>query len=390
VRIAIVVHGRFFAFDLARELIAQGHDITVFTNYPKWAVRRFGIPDANTVSFWPHGVAGRAWGCLHAALKVPSAEALLHVWFGRWAARQVAKTRFDAVYCFSGVAEEVFQALAGSKTLRLLARCSTHIETQFEILRDERVRSGVCVECPSPWIRAREAREYALADRIVALSRFAYDSLYSRGIAESRLMLLPLGADVSHFHLSDEAMGERCARISRGEPLRVLYTGTLSYRKGLLDLYDIARTADGNRFAFRAVGPIAPEARNMINGLRTCVTLVPKQPERSLRVSYSWADLYLFPTLEDGFPAVLTQAQACALPILTTPNSAGPDIIEDGVSGWILPARNPEAFIDRLRWCDANRSRVVEMVRHLHRTHRVRDWSQVASDFADQVSKCLV
>ena len=102
------------------------------------------------------------------------------------------------------------------------------------------------------------------------------------------------------------------------------------------------------------------------------------------------ADLYLFPTLEDGFAAVLTQAQACALPILAIPNSAGPDIIEDGVTGWILKARDPEAFIARLHWRDANRGPVVEMVRHLHRTHRVRDWSQVASDFAGQVSKCLV
>jgi glycosyltransferase involved in cell wall biosynthesis len=390
VRIAIVVPGRFFAFDLARELIAQGHDVTIFTNYPKWAVRRFGIPDANTVSFWPHGVAERAWRPLHAVLRVPSAEALFHIWFGRWAARQIAKTRFDSVYCFSGVAEEVFRELEGGQTLRLLARCSAHIELQFEILRDERVRSGVRIECPSPWIRAREAREYALADRIVALSRFAYESLRSRGIAESHLMLLPLGADVSHFHLSDEAMKERCARISRGEPLRVLYTGTLSHRKGLLDFYDIARTSDKNRFAFRAVGPIAPEARGMMNRLKTCVTLVPKQPQQNLRVWYSWADLYLFPTLEDGFPVVLTQAQACALPILATPNSAGPDIIEDGASGWILPARDPGAFVDRLRWCDANRGRVVEMVRHLHRTHRVRDWSQVASDFVDQVSECLV
>lgn len=42
-KIAIVVHGRFDAFDLARALIARGHDVTLFTNYPGWAVEPFGI-----------------------------------------------------------------------------------------------------------------------------------------------------------------------------------------------------------------------------------------------------------------------------------------------------------------------------------------------------------
>lgn len=36
-KIALVVHGRFHAFDFAREL-SRNHDVTIFTNYPKWAI----------------------------------------------------------------------------------------------------------------------------------------------------------------------------------------------------------------------------------------------------------------------------------------------------------------------------------------------------------------
>jgi hypothetical protein len=39
-KIDIVVHGRFYAFDLARELIALGHDIVVYTNYPPLCRRK--------------------------------------------------------------------------------------------------------------------------------------------------------------------------------------------------------------------------------------------------------------------------------------------------------------------------------------------------------------
>ena len=64
-KIAIVVHGRFHAFDLARELSPR-HDVTVFTNYPKWAARRFGLVPDQVRSFWPHGIASRAagWRCV--------------------------------------------------------------------------------------------------------------------------------------------------------------------------------------------------------------------------------------------------------------------------------------------------------------------------------------
>lgn len=58
-KIAIVVHGRFDAFDLARALIARGHDVTLFTNYPGWAVEPFGISKMYVRSFVLHGVGVR-------------------------------------------------------------------------------------------------------------------------------------------------------------------------------------------------------------------------------------------------------------------------------------------------------------------------------------------
>ena len=58
-KIAIVVHGRFHAFDLARALSERGHQVTLFTNYPQWAARRFGLGKVEVRSFWAHGIASR-------------------------------------------------------------------------------------------------------------------------------------------------------------------------------------------------------------------------------------------------------------------------------------------------------------------------------------------
>src|SRR5262249_11598523 len=89
-KIALVVHGRFHAFDLARELLRRGHEVTVFTNSPRWAVKRFGVPAERVRGFWQHGVLSRAtWQLAQHGARGYS-EAWLHTMFGRWASAQVA------------------------------------------------------------------------------------------------------------------------------------------------------------------------------------------------------------------------------------------------------------------------------------------------------------
>jgi len=78
---------------------------------------------------------------------------------------------------------------------------------------------------------------------------------------------------------------------------------------------------------------------------------------------------------------VLSQAQAACLPILTTTNCSGPDLITTDDTGWVLPIRSPEAFVDRLLWCAGNRPKLAEMVTFLSHIHRTRDWKDVALDY---------
>jgi glycosyltransferase involved in cell wall biosynthesis len=375
-KIAIVVPGRFHAFDLGRALIERGQEIRIFTTYPRWAARRFGLEPRSLCSFWPLSILDR----VNARMGLgPKMEPFLQTSFGKWAAREVSRERWDIVHEFSGVGEEVIRATRG-QTRHLLLRGSAHIRTQAELLRQEADRTGVTVEQPSPWIIAREEREYAAADSIVVLSRFAFDSFVKRGVPAEKLLLLPLGVDTQAFQLSGEMVERRCQRIISGAPLTVLTTGNVSFRKGVYDFATIARTLDG-RFRFRWIGAVMQEAKELISRLPASVEMRPPQPQSSLPQAYAEADLFFLPTIEDGFAMVLTQASANSLPILTTTNCSGPDFIHKGQSGWVLPIRSPEKFIDRLLWCDAHRDELTRMVRDIARKFRPRDWTNVAADF---------
>ncbi len=380
-KIAIVVHGRFHAFNLGKALLRRGHDVTLFTNYPRWAVKGFGFPEERVRSFWLHGVASKGAYPICDRLNVRP-ERWFNPIFGRWAANQLSEDRSDVIYCFSGISEEVYARCGNGRSLNLVVRGSAHIRTQDRILKDEAQRTGARLDRPDKWIREREEREYELADRIIVLSSFARDSFVAEGVDPARVRLLRNGADTEMFRPAQDVIELRCRRILSGDRLRVLYVGALSLQKGLWDIDTIVRRLE-TRFHFRFVGPVSLDAKRLARELHKVADLLPKQPERELPTWYADGDLFLFPTLQDGFANVLAQAQANALPILTTPNCGGPDLISEGETGWILPIRDPDAFIERLLWCDANRPVLAEMVRRLYTTHRVRNWDDVAGDFED-------
>ncbi|HYN10670.1 MAG TPA: glycosyltransferase family 4 protein [Vicinamibacterales bacterium] len=380
-KIAIVVHGRFHGFDLARELLARGHDVTVFTNYPSWAVTRFGIPAARARSFPIHGVLSRALMRLpgHGPIRHP--EAWLHKMFGRWAERELSRERWDVIHCWSGVSQELLESPRVDSSCTMLMRGSAHITVQSRLLQEEEARTGVALDRPSDWMHERELREYGLADRILVLSTFSRQSFEDEGTPPERISTVPLGVQVDAFRPPPEVIEERTRRILTGEPLRVLFVGAVSYRKGFLDIASAIDKLNGRGFEFELVGPILPECAPRVEQLRGKATFAGKRPQAELPASYHASDLFLFPTIEDGFPAVMAQAKAAALPMLTTAHGAGLDIVTPGQDGWIVPVRDPAAIVDRLVWCAANRPAVASIVQRVYDTFRPRDWAQVAADF---------
>ncbi len=363
-------------------LIAQGHDVTVFTNYPPRAAERFGLPMERVRSFVLHGVSDRVSMQVARRTSARYPEQWLHEWFGRWAAREVGTEEWDVIHCWSGVSEELLAAFRGRRAVTLLMRGSSHIRVQDALLREEESRSGQALDRPSRWMIERETREYALADHVLVLSSFARRTFLDEGEPAERVSMLPLGVDVSSFRITPAERDARVERILGSGPVRVLYVGAWSLRKGMMDLVHAARTLREEPFEFRLVGPAMAETSALLAGAPSSVKLMGKRPQHQLAADYAAADVFLFPTIEDGFGMVLTQAMAAGLPCVTTPNGAGPDFIDEGRNGWIVPIRQPDAIAERLRWFQANRGAMATMVKKLDGAGLTRDWSDVGRDFA--------
>lgn len=72
-------------------------------------------------------------------------------------------------------------------------------------------------------------------------------------------------------------------------------------------------------------------------------------------------DLFVLPSVKEGFPWAVLEAMAAKLPVIATRVGAIPEIIEDGISGYIIEPRNPDQIADRVITLLDNSSRAQEM-----------------------------
>ena len=107
-----------------------------------------------------------------------------------------------------------------------------------------------------------------------------------------------------------------------------------------------------------------------------------KQAEYALRASeeflreMSRADVFVFPSLFEGFGLVLLEAMSQGLPIIATAHTAAPDLIKEGESGFIVPIRSAQAIAEKLDLLARDSRLLSEMSHAARETAAEYTWEQ--------------
>jgi glycosyltransferase involved in cell wall biosynthesis len=88
---------------------------------------------------------------------------------------------------------------------------------------------------------------------------------------------------------------------------------------------------------------------------------IPTLPHDEILREMSRHDVFVFPSLFEGFGLVILEAMSRGLPVITTAHTAGPDVITDGQDGFIVPIRSAEAIAEKLDQLAVDRIRLREM-----------------------------
>lgn len=226
---------------------------------------------------------------------------------------------------------------------------------------------------------ARKESELILADKIFVASTFTKETLKMAPFKTAEVHVIPYGAPrVSSNDLNS----------SGACPLRVLFAGALSQRKGLSYLLAAVKRL-GRHVELTLLGAKPALDCAVLNQALRVVRWIPSLPHGEVLMEMQRHDVLAFPSLFEGFGLVILEAMSQGLAVITTPNTVGPDIIEDGRNGFLVPIRSSDGLAECLERLVADRQLLSE-IRHAARsTAAAIGWPEYRSRVSSLVSAAL-
>jgi glycosyltransferase involved in cell wall biosynthesis len=236
-----------------------------------------------------------------------------------------------------------------------------HVDSWQEIMRGEYSRYAPRAAeyyslFPSALVRRMRA-EYEAADYIVLPGSVARTSFIERGVPAERLVEIPFGIDTDYF--ADESK-------PRSSAFQVTYLSRLELLKGVHYLLEAWAALKLREARLSLAGAVLPEVHGILAKLAaqdSSVRVLGELPREAARQLLVDSDVVVFPSICDSFGLVVLEAMASGRTVIATSTSAGPDVIEDGVDGFVVPARDAKALGERLEWLYRHRDECAEMGR---------------------------
>jgi glycosyltransferase involved in cell wall biosynthesis len=202
------------------------------------------------------------------------------------------------------------------------------------------------------WKLERKQQEIQLADRIIVPSSFVQNSLLEAGVEPENISVIPFGAPIDYFHPQPKL----------DNLFRALFLGRVGPRKGVHYLLQAWQELSLPEAELLLVG-INEFPEGWLEQCTKGIRHIPSLPHASLNRYYSSANVLVLPSLVEGLALVQLEAMACGIPVITTPNAGGSDIVTDGVEGFIIPIRDVEVLKEKLEWCYRHPDELAQMGR---------------------------
>ena len=208
------------------------------------------------------------------------------------------------------------------------------------------------------------------ADLVVGNSHYVAQTVKNRFGVETAT--IHSGINRMLFHPAGKADGSRAS-------LTVLYAGSFQARKRVHLVIREAATWPAVEFRLAGKGEEEEKCRSLVNELECGnVTFLGHLSQRELAEEMRRADVFLFPSIEEGHPQVLGQAAACGLPAVAM-DLYRPDYVVNGETGYLV--KSESELSDKLALLLAEQEHRLAMSAAAARHASQFDWDKVTRDW---------
>jgi len=228
-----------------------------------------------------------------------------------------------------------------------------------ETAREPELAGGWHPAPPEYWAYWRE--ECKLADRIVVNSEWSREGLIRGEVPAEKISIIPLAYEAAEIRNQKSEVGSARVypkRFTADRPLRVLFLGLINLRKGVARLLEAARILRNEPVEFWMVGPVEIADAGTIGNPGSVKWFGPVKRSQATQF-YRDADVFILPTLSDGFAITQLEAQAHGLPVIVSKNCG--KMVENGVNGIILDEPSAACIAHAVRDCIASPDRLEKL-----------------------------
>jgi glycosyltransferase involved in cell wall biosynthesis len=265
----------------------------------------------------------------------------LHRWWNIWDwlaarwiqlhCRKASSDRPTIIHCFIECSVRTLRAARSKGMVRLLEVTLPPLLAS----KAQMAKWGVS-ESDFPTDVAALKRELAEADFVLVQSEFGTRTIEALGVPASRILRVNLGLDTDKF----------CPRIGDRwpGPLRVMFVGQLSRRKGVHHLIQAWRELQLDDAELLLVGntkPAPPELLTAIQETPHCKALGHLRGQDLLSL-YQQADILVHPSLAEGGCAAIYEGLGCGVPCIVSTYSTS--VVRSGVDGIVFPTGDVTAL----------------------------------------------
>lgn len=286
----------------------------------------------------------------------------LHDSFGRKVAEYAIKNNVDAVIMYDTNANECWKILKEKapqikRILDVSIASRVYTENVYKhdaeyyddskILNEETYVGDKCqIE--------RFNGEIKNSDYFLVGSSYVKKSLLYSGIKDSSAFIVPYGVNVNQFSSKKE--------YNTQKPLRMIFVGSVCYRKGIHHLLSIVSEYSKEEVVLNIVGGYNKDEDYYLR-YKDCDNIEFRGfvTHDVLAQFYNEADVFVLPSLSEGFAQVSLEAMSCGLPVICTTNSGCNDAIQDYITGFVIEPSNRRSLKECIDWFMCNRHDVETM-----------------------------
>ncbi len=291
----------------------------------------------------------------------------------------------SAIYAYEDGALESFTKAKSQAMLCLYDLPTGYWRANGEFLETERAKRpewAHTLKCfhDSATKLARKDKEIELADAIFVASKFTKNTLELYPGALPPIYLVPYGFPEVYKNRSYEPLRDR--------KLKILFVGGLSQLKGLANLLEAADQLEG-AIELTIVGRKVVEGCIPLEVGLAKHTWIPSLPHQEVLRLMRSQDVFVFPSLFEGYGLVITEAMSQGTPVITTKRTCGADFIEDGKNGWLVAPGDTQGIVEKLEYIIAHPESIPPIGRAASATAKELPMSIYGEKMVEAIEKII-